>query len=417
MVEKITLPNGLRVVHERLDYLRSCALGIWVESGSRHEPAELNGISHFIEHMLFKGTAKRSAAQLAADFDAIGGQSNAFTTKEQTCYYCRCLGEYLPQAAELLCDMYFNSVFDQEQLELERSVVLEEIGMYKDTPDDLVNEELFSAIYDGYKLGRPILGVKETLDAMTGETLKAYHDRCYTPQNTVVALCGSYSDDDLRALISMLEQMTPGTPPAIEACGYQQAFTLLEKDIEQNHLMLAWPGMGVGDERRFDLQVLNSILGGGMSSRLFQRVREQNGLCYTIYSFSTAYYGTGVFGVYVALSRDTELRAVALIREVIAELLEKGVSEQEVKSAVTQLKSGVLMGLESTTSRMSTIARNEFVYGRAVGEDEIIRGFEAVTPASVLEVARQVFDHAQLSFSAVGKVRGAGEYKAALGLQ
>jgi len=416
MVEKITLPNGLRVVHEHLEHLRSCALGIWVESGSRHEPAELCGISHFIEHMLFKGTATRTAAQLAADFDAIGGQSNAFTTKEQTCYYCRCLGEYLPKAAELLCDMYFNSSFDQEQLELERGVVLEEIGMYKDTPDDLVNEELFSAIYDGYKLGRPILGFKETLDKMTGADLKAYHDRCYTPANTVVSLCGSYSDEDLRALCETLSQMKPGTPPALEDSRYQKSFTLLEKDIEQNHLMLAWPGMGVGDDRRYDLQVLNNILGGGMSSRLFQRVREQNGLCYTIYSFTTAYYGTGVFGVYVALNRETELKAIGLIRQVIAELLEKGVTGQEVQSAVTQLKSGILMGLESTTSRMSTIARNEFVYGRAVDEDEIARGFDAVTPESVLRVAKDVFDHTQLSFAAVGKVRGEDEYKQALDL-
>ena len=181
MVEKITLDNGVRIVHERLEHLRSCALGLWVESGSRHEPEALCGISHFIEHMMFKGTETRTAAQLAADFDAVGGQVNAFTTKEQTCYYCRTLGEYLPRAAELLCDMYFNSKFDDEAAELERGVICEEIDMYEDTPDDLVNEELFSAIYSGYKLGRPILGTKESLAGIRGSTLKAYVEQNYTP--------------------------------------------------------------------------------------------------------------------------------------------------------------------------------------------------------------------------------------------
>lgn len=415
MVEKITLDNGLRIVHEYLDHVRSCALGIWVQSGSRHEPEELCGISHFIEHMLFKGTENRTAAQLASDFDAIGGQSNAFTTKEHTCYYCRSLGEHLSRAAELLCDMYFNSSFDQKQVDLERSVIIEEIGMYEDTPDDLVNEQLFSGIYDGFKLGRPILGTKESLGGISGEILKQYRENNYTPKNTIVSLCGRYSDEDLQAIVKIFEKMQPKTPPEIEDSHYQRVFAIKNKDIEQNHLMLAFPGVGVGDNRRFPLQVMNAILGGGMSSRLFQRVRERNGLCYTIYSFNTSYIGTGVFGVYVALSKETELRAIELIREVIDELLRDGVTQDEVSRTVTQIKSNVLMGLESTTSRMSTMARNEFVYGRAITEDEISAAFDAVTPESVLEVAREILDFNKLSFSAVGKVRERDEYKKALG--
>lgn len=414
MVNKITLDNGVRIVHEHLDHLRSCALGIWVESGSRHEPEELCGISHFIEHMLFKGTEKRTAAQLAADFDAVGGQSNAFTTKEHTCYYCRTLGEYLPQAAELLCDMYFNSTFEQSQVDLERSVIIEEIGMYEDTPDDLVNEELFGAIYDGYKLGRPILGTRESLAGIDGKTLKRYHDENYTPENTIVSLCGSYTDDDIKELIELFSKMPRRKAPVIEESHYHKAFTLKNKDIEQNHLMLAFPGIAVGDDMRYDVQVMTAILGGGMSSRLFQQVRERNGLCYTIYSFRTSYIGTGVLSIYVALSRDAEVKAIALIKDEIKEMLENGVTEDEVRRTVTQLKSNLLMGLESTTSRMNIIAQNEFAYGRAVSEDEVIAGFDAVTPESVLATARRLLDFDAMSFSAVGKVRDAEEYKKVL---
>ncbi|MBQ2692338.1 MAG: insulinase family protein [Clostridia bacterium] len=417
MVEKITLDNGLRIVHERLSHLRSCALGIWVESGSRHEPEELCGISHFIEHMLFKGTENRSAAQLAADFDAVGGNVNAFTTKEHTCYYCRTLGEYLPRAAELLCDMYFNSSFDEAAVELERGVILEEIDMYEDTPDDLVNEEMFSAIYDGYKLGRPILGFEETLEKMTGETLKHYVSENYTPRNTVISLVGSYTDEDLASLAEVFGRMEDKPAPVIEESHYKPAFTLKKKDIEQNHLMLAFKGLPIGHEDRYSMQVLNAILGSGMSSRLFQRVREQNGLCYTIYSFSTAYIGTGACGIYVALGRDTELKALRLIREVVDEILRDGVTESELERTKTQLKSSILMSLESTTSRMSTMARNEMVYGRPITEEEIANGFDAVTLESVHNVAKCIFDWAGASFSAVGKVREESEYKEALGLR
>ncbi len=417
MVEKITLKNGVRIVHERLEYIRSCALGIWVESGSRHEPEELCGISHFIEHMMFKGTERRTAAQLAADFDAVGGQVNAFTTKEHTCYYCRTLGEYLPRAAELLCDMYFNSTFAEEATDLERGVIVEEIGMYEDTPDDLVNEELFSAIYKDQKLGRPILGTRESLAGIHGETLKNYVKQNYTPENTVISLCGSYSDADLEVICGYFEAMEPKAAPQIEESFYQNCFTLKEKkDIEQNHLEIAFHGLPQGDDRRYTMQVLNVILGSGMSSRLFQRVREQNGLCYTVYSFTTAYIGTGVCGIYTALSRETELRAIGLIMEVIDELLRDGITEEELKRTVTQLKSSILMGLESTTSRMSTIARNEMAFGRAVTEDEISRGFDAVTREGVLELAREIFKKENMSFSAVGRVRTEEEYKKALGL-
>ena len=410
MVNKITLDNGVRIVHEHLDHLRSCALGIWVESGSRHEPEELCGISHFIEHMLFKGTEKRTAAQLAADFDAIGGQSNAFTTKEHTCYYCRTLGEYLPQAAELLCDMYFNSTFEQSQVDLERSVIIEEIGMYEDTPDDLVNEELFGAIYDGYKLGRPILGTKESLAGIDGKTLKRYHDENYTPENTIVSLGGSYTDDDIKELIELFSKMPRRKAPVIEESHYQKAFTLKNKDIEQNHLMLAFPGIAVGDDMRYDVQVMTAILGGGMSSRLFQTVREKHGLCYSIGSFTAAYKETGMLAISTAVGRDSEEKALALIREEIEKFRQDGITDKELRTARELIKSSIILSLESSSSRMNRLGSGLLLLGKCLTADEIIERYDAVTTESVLALAREKLAPEMMGFSAVGRLAPAEDY-------
>lgn len=414
MVEKIVLPNGVRLVHEKMPGMRSCTLGLWVESGARHEPADKCGISHFIEHMLFKGTETHTAAGLAAAFDAIGGQVNAFTTKEHTCYYCRALDTHLEQAAGLLCDMFFHSVFAEKDMNLERQVILEEIGMYEDTPEDLVSEILTQAVYGGYPLGRPILGTPETLRAMTGETLRAYRTRCYTPQNTVVALCGGYRDENLHRLAERFGGMEKRPAPQRDDAQYQPSWVTKKKDIEQNHLMLCFPALPAGSDRRFDLQVLNNAFGGGMSSRLFQKVREESGLCYSVYSYTTAYLGTGVMGIYTALSKETELQALGLIRQEIDRLLDGGLTPDELARNVEQLKANVIMGLESTSSRMMSAARNELTYGRAFTPEDIIRGFDAVTGESVLSLAREIFDFDHMSMSAVGQVREEEAYRKAL---
>ena len=414
MVKKEILPNGLRVLTEPLEHLRSCAIGIWVQSGSRHEPEELCGISHYLEHMLFKGTEGRDAGQLAAEFDAIGGQVNAFTTKEHTCFYCRTLDQYLPQAAALLADMFFHSTFKPEDVDLERGVILEEIGMYEDTPEDLCNENMFGAIYGGTALGRPILGTRDSLKSIDSAALHAYKNKNYTPENTIISVCGSFSDAQLEQIKAIFSNMEPGTPPEIVDTNYKPAFVLQTKDTEQNHLQLAWPGLPLGDKRRFTLQAMNNILGGGMASRLFQQVRERNGLCYTIYSFQSGYLGTGVFGVYVALGRETEDRAIKLIRQVIADFLERGCTQEELDRTITQLKANLLMGLEGTTARMNGMARNEFLYGRQVEPEELIAGLEAVTCDDVLALARELLRDEAMSFSAVGKVRTEEEYRALL---
>jgi predicted Zn-dependent peptidase len=349
MVEKRTLPNGLRVVFEHLPHVRSCALGVWVQSGSRHEPEALCGVSHFIEHMLFKGTGTYTAEKLAEAFDAIGGQVNAFTTKENTCYYARTLDTHLVTAAKLLADMYFNSAFEESATNLERGVILEEIGMYEDTPEDLCNELLFAAVYAGSSLARPILGTADTLKNMNGAALSRYRTQNYTPENTLLALSGSFPDADLDAVVALFAGQEKNPPPTMEGAAYRPAYALKRKEIEQNHLIVGFPGLALGDPRRYALQCLNNILGAGMSSRLFQRVREHAGLCYSIYSFASMYMGAGLFGVYTALGKDTESRALALIRQEIERFKVDGVTADELTRTKEQLKSGVLMGMESTT--------------------------------------------------------------------
>lgn len=416
MTEKITLPNGIRIVHERLPGVRSCTLGLWVESGSRHEPEELCGISHYIEHMLFKGTDTRTAAQLAADFDAIGGQVNAFTTKEHTCFYCRALDTHLPEAARLLCDMFFRSTFAQREVELEKSVIFEEIDMYEDTPEDLVSEQLVAAAYDGCSLARPILGFKETLTRIDGEKLRDYRETRYTPENIVVALCGSYSDEDLAHLTEQFAGMGKRTPPSRGDVCYRPAFVVRKKEIEQNHLIASFPSIETGSPDRFIMQIMNNTLGGGMSSRLFQRVREQHGLCYSIYSYTNAYFGAGSLGIYVALSARTELSALAMVREELDRLCQDGLTDDELSRSREQLKANVLMGLESTSTRMNSLARNELIYGRQYSADDIIAGFDAVTRDDVLRLARDTFVYDRASLSAVGQAKTEADYRKAVGV-
>ena len=246
MVEKIILDNGVRVLHEKLEHVRSCALGLWVESGSRHEPEELCGISHFIEHMMFKGTETRSAADLAKAFDAIGGQVNAFTTKEHTCYYARTLDTHVQKAAELLCDMVLHSAFRAEDVELERGVILEEIGMYEDTPEDLVSEILSAAVYPGQPLGRPILGTQGTLQSIDSQALKDYCRRQYVGENTIISICGSFSDADLQAVCDAFSVLPAGEPESMPKAAYRKATVVKKKDIEQNHLLMVFPAVFVG---------------------------------------------------------------------------------------------------------------------------------------------------------------------------
>ena len=411
MYEKIVLPNGVRILHEYIPYVRSVSLGIWVGTGSRYEDARMSGSSHFIEHMLFKGTETRTAAELAGIMDAIGGQTNAFTTKECTCFHGRVLDTHLPQLTDVLTDMFFHSRFDEADVQNERGVILEEIDMYEDTPEDLSAERLSSAVFKGCSLARPILGAKSTLGKMTGDSLRGYMAGHYRPDSVVIAVSGSYKPEDISRLRDIFSGMGSGGQNGFKSGVYTPAFTVRRKPLEQNHLSIAFPGVAVTDDRRFTLQLLSDILGGGMSSRLFQTVREKRGLCYTIYTYGSSYIDTGLFSIYTALSRATEREAIAVIVGEIKKLKTDGVTEDELIRAREQVKANVLMGLESTSTRMNRLGRNELYFGTVLEPDEIIARYDAVTADDIQKMSAYCLDFGQLSFSAVGKVNPADAYR------
>lgn len=411
-----TLPNGVRILSEHIPGLSSAALGIWVATGSRDERSTESGAAHFIEHMLFKGTNTLSAADLAARMDAIGGQVNAFTSKELTCFHARALNSHLPEALDILCSMFFDSKFAEEDVQLERGVVLEEIGMYQDDPADVVYERFSSAVYKGSPLARPILGKRSTLEKMTGEWLKDYKNTHYLPSKVVVCVAGSFDDSILTEIESRFSGMTPGTLPRAKKATYQPALTLKRKSTEQNHLVVGFPGIVTADSRRFTMQLLSSILGGGMSSRLFQEIREQRGLCYSIYTSGSCYEDTGSFTIYTALNKETEMQALSAIHDVVNRFTQEGVSAEELNRVREMSKASVLMGMESNTAHMNHMARSVLSDMPILTPEEIIAGYDAVTPEDVLSLARETFLWEQLGFSAVGKVAREEEYRSQLGV-
>lgn len=412
MIETITLPNGARLLLEPMDAVRSASLGIYVGAGSRHETAAENGSAHFIEHMVFKGTATRSAEGIAQEMDAIGGQINAYTTKEATCFYVRALDTHLAQAADVLCDMFFSSAFRQEDVETERGVILEEIGMYADNPEDLCSERLAAAVYKGSPLSRPILGKPATLEKMTGTSLRAWRDAHYRPEDTVVALAGSFAPKLAEELKLRFGSMPAAPGAKVRGAAYRSAFTAKRKATEQNHVTLAFPGLPYNDEKRFALQLLSFVLGGGMSSRLWQEVRERRGLCYSIYTYGAGHQDTGLFGIYTAVNPDAERQALEAVLVMVDELVQNGVTEEELSRAREQSKASVLMGLESTQSRMSHLGRSMLLTGTVLTPDEIVERYDAVTRDDVLTLARELFDLRQASCSAVGRVQNADHYRA-----
>ncbi len=406
-----TLPNGVRILSEQMAGFSSAALGIWVATGSRAETASESGAAHFIEHMLFKGTSRSTAEEIAQRMDAIGGQINAFTTKECTCFYARALKSHLPEALDILCEMFFDAKFAEEDVQLERGVILEEIGMYQDDPSDLVSERLNAAVYKGSPLARPILGKRSTLEKMTGQWLKDYKTTHYLPGNVIVALAGSFDEAVLDDIAARFSVMAPGPAQKLRPAVYHPAVTLRKKATEQNHLMLSFPSIRADSPHRFTMQLLSSILGGGMSSRLFQEIREQRGLCYSIYAAGSCYADTGMFLLYTALNRDTEAQALTAIREVVRRFTEDGVTQEELDRAREQAKASVLMGLEANTAHMNHLARNVLNGTPIQTAEEIIASYDAITREDVRDMAQETFDWPQLGFSAVGRVAGEEQYR------
>lgn len=411
MIELKTLPNGARIVHEYMDHVRSAAVGFWVGHGSRFEPAGMGGASHAIEHMVFKGTQTRTAAELAAEMDAIGGQVNAYTTKESTCFYAHALDSHLPVAIDLLSDIFFNARFDQEDWEMERGVIVEEIAMYEDQPDDLVYNNLFSSVYSKLPLGNTVLGTPESLASMTAKDLLDYKNQNYRPCDVLISLAGHYNPSDLARVEELLLAMTPSEPQAMVPCVYTPAYSICEKSIEQNHIVLGFPGLPLDRKHVYAYNVLTSILGAGMSSRLYQTVREENGLCYSVYSYTAGHRDTGVAGVYLALGRETEKQAIELSRAVIERFVKEGPTDIEMTRAREQFKANALMALESTVSRSNSLGNGVLFYGDVVEPDEIIKRIDAVSQEAVMDIASRVYDFSRASLAVVGKPENESVYR------
>ena len=415
MYRPITLPNGARLLLQEVPGAQSAALGFFVGVGSRHEAPRENGAAHFIEHMLFKGTARRSAGQLARDMDAIGGQFNAYTTKEHTCFYGRTLDRHLDEGLDILADMLFHSRFDQGDVELERGVILEEIGMYEDTPEDLVSERLSAAVYRGTPLARPILGRESTLEGMTGEWLARWQRKHYHAGNLVSALAGKFSPAQADSLRDLLAALPSGLPAQSPPVTYRPAVTAKKKAIEQNHLILAFPAPSYLDERRPQVLLLNALLGGGCSSRLFQQLREERGLCYSVYSYVADHADTGLLGIYAGVSRDQEWAALEGARRVALELADHGPSQEEVDRVREQAKANLLMGSESVQARMSHLGSSALLYGRVRETEELLDLYDAVTREQLRDLAGALFRMEAASLSAVGRVGASADYAAWLG--
>jgi predicted Zn-dependent peptidase len=404
MVVVETLPSGLRLVTEAMPHVRSVTVGIWLTAGSRHEREAESGIAHFIEHMLFKGTTSRSAKQIAQTIDSIGGQLDAFTSKEYASYYVKVLDQHLPLAVDLLSDMLMRPALAPDDIVREQSVILEEIKMVEDAPDDLVHEVLTQQFWAGHPLGRPILGTPQTVSSFDADTLRGYFAGHYVASNLIVAAAGNLDHAALRDLVERAFAGLPAGEPVLRSAppGVTPGLTIREKDIEQAHICLGIPACSQIDEARHATYVMNAILGGSMSSRLFQHIREDRGLAYAVMSGLASFRDTGMLSVYAGCAADKVPEVVDLTLTEMRVMRDAPVPDDELQRAKDHLKGSLMLGLESTSSRMSYMARQEIYFGRHFSLDEVLRDIDLVTAEAVQRVARETFSDAGLAATIVG---------------
>ncbi|HKP00426.1 MAG TPA: pitrilysin family protein [Nitrospiraceae bacterium] len=406
MYRKLVLDNGVRVVTERLPTLKSVAVGIWVNSGSRDEQPSQAGYSHFIEHMLFKGTSTRSSAEISREIDALGGEMNAFTSRETTTYYVKVLDQQLSRAVELLSDLFYHSRFESKEVEKEKQVVLEEVRMVRDDPEDLVQELHSGQVLKRHPLGRPILGREKTIGGLRRQDLLHFIDTHYDPAQTIVAIAGNFDQAYLDPMVAryfgkdrgpMTNSINGRRPPDLHG-----GVLLKKKRLEQVHLCLGLTGIAAGHKDRYALYALNSVLGGSVSSRLFQEIREKRGLAYSIYSFLSGYSDSGMITVYAA-TRPKEVDCVVdLICREIRRIGTKGVEQKELERAKTQMKGNLMLSLESSHSRMSKLAKDELTYGRHMSLEDLLIHIDRVNQEQVSNVARQLFTLDSLAITGLG---------------
>lgn len=387
MVTTYTCQNGLRIVSEHIPHFRSVAVGVFVNTGSRDERPEENGITHFIEHLLFKGTEKRSAKDIAREFDRIGGDLNAYTSKEYTCYYAKVLDHHAPLAVEVLADMFFNSVMDPVEIDKERLVVKEEISMTEDMADDDVHEQLWRVMYPDNAIGAPILGTVETLDRFSRQQILDYMERHYTPSNTVISVAGHIDGkllSQIETLFGSFERKSPENAHVMPS--FVPGQSIKHKETEQAHICLGYPGLSLKDDQLFALAVLNNIIGGSMSSRLFQEIREDRGLAYSVYSYHSAYSDHGTLAIYGGTADHQVGEVEELIRTSLQRMREGDISDLEITDSREQLKGNLLLGLESTGSRMSRNGKYELLHGKHQSADDIIHLIDTVEREHVLDL-------------------------------
>lgn len=407
MIQVTTLSNGMRLVTERMESVRSVSVGVWVNAGSVMETERQSGISHFIEHMLFKGTTNRDARTIATEMDALGGTINAFTSKECTCYYVKVLDEQIEPAIEILADLYLNSTLSEELLEREKGVILEEIAMTHDTPEDLVFESAYEAFYEGTPLSGEILGTPESISALKREDLVSYMETYYTAENTVIAVAGNFEPEVLvKTLERAFQEAKHGERRPYPATKPQKKVTTVmhQKESEQVNVCLVFPGCPAGTKEYYALAILSNVLGGSMSSRLFQSIREDRGLAYSVYSYPTACRDTGCLSLYAGCGEKQAEEVLHLMLKEITDLLQNGITEEEFRRNKQQLKGNFLLGMETSSTHMQAIGKNLLLLDRKYDLETTISRIECVTMEDIREMIEHVFGSKHASFAAVGRL-------------
>lgn len=407
-----TLECGAHLIAERLPNFHSVTAGIWVGAGSITETKEENGISHLIEHMLFKGTEKRTAKQIAVDVDNIGGQINAFTSKECTCYYIKVIDEKLKAGLEILTDLFCNATLMEEELDKERNVVLEEIAMSNDNPEDVAMELISSTYFDGCSLEKTILGPADNIRRFKRLDIVDYMERYYTASNIVVAVAGNFDaqelKDTLNKLFGKMNRNEAPIPEFADCGGFvpsSKGFEVIDKDIEQVHLCMGMPGIDLSDKRKYALNILNNVLGGSMSSRLFQKIREEMGMAYSVFTYPALYRNTGMYGVYAGTMADNTEQVAAMVLEELKKAKEHNITREEFEQSREQSKGNLILSLESTSSKMSAIGKGMILTGKVYSDEEALRKLNAVRYEDIREILDQCLDFDRLTVTCVGKVQ------------
>ena len=405
MFDQLTLPNGLRIIGERIPHFRSVSVGLWLGAGSQYETPDLGGVSHFLEHMVFKGTAKRTARQIAEEMDEVGGQLNAFTSKECTCFYAKVVDEHLPLAMDVIADLVTAASFDPVEMEKEKGVVIEEIAMAEDTPEDVVHELLMLAHFGDQAISRPILGEEDVVGGFMRDQVVGYWQRMYRPENAVLALAGNY---EWNKVLELAEKYLGGwekggfEKPTYITVPTKPTLLTREKDIEQVHICLGYPGLSIGDQENYALSLFNNMFGGAMSSRLFQKIREESGMAYSVYSYPNSYTDCGMLSVYAGTSPENADQVYDMIRAEAIALAEAGLTEDEFTKSREQLKAGYILGLESTSSRMNSIGRRLLLLNETRTETEVIDRVNAISYEETNALMKKILS-APNSVSLVGK--------------